>query len=153
VEKTTKEHKMAALKSGFVLDADEKLVMEIESELWLTSTNLIARLLAGFFRIVATILGTKLKAFLIITDKRVIEIRNQVICWCITAGNQVQYVLPSSVKEIGYSRAGICCKVYKLYYQSHTQLSSFVLKDVDENGAAKAASVFYNTIVKANPSE
>ena len=143
---------MATLKSGFVLDADEKLVMEIESELWLISTNPILRLLGGLFRFIATILGTKLKAFLIITDRRVIEVNSQVVCWCITTGRQVKYVLPSSVKEIGYNRAGVCCKVYNLYYQSHTQLSSFVLKKVDEDGAAKAASAFYNAILKANAS-
>ena len=141
---------MASLKSGFTLDADETLIMEIDSELFLVSTNPIARLLAGIYRFIFKILGMKLKVFLIITDQRVIEVSNQVIFWCITAGSQVKYVLPSSVKEIGYNRAGIFCKVYQLYYEAHTQRSSFILKDVDESGAAKAASVFYNTIRKAN---
>ncbi|MDR0320262.1 MAG: hypothetical protein LBI28_02035, partial [Treponema sp.] len=126
---------MAALKSGILLAADEKLVMEIEAELWAISSNPIARLIGSIFRVIAMILGFKQKGYWVITDKRVVEVSLQIGCYCITMGRQVKYVLPSSVKEIGYNRTAACgcfCPAYHLYYQSFTQLSSVLLKGANE---------------------
>ena len=144
---------MAALASGITLAEGENLVMEIEAELWASSSNPIAQLLGEIQRILALILGIKVKGFWVITDKRVIEVSVQVACWCITVGRQLKYVLPSSVKEIGYTRSATCgffCPAYYLYYESFTQRSSVLLKGSDEAGAAKAASAFYKAIVVAN---
>jgi len=142
-----------ALASGIVLAENEKLVMEIEAELWATSSNPIARFIGEISRIIAMILGFKKKGFLVITDKRVVEVTTQIGCWCITIGRQVKYVLPSSVKEIGYKRAAtICCfcPVYYLYYESFTQYTPIQLKGADEAGALKAANAFYAAISYAN---
>jgi hypothetical protein len=143
---------MAALASGIMLGEDEKLVMEIEAELWASSSNPIARLIGSVQRIFALILGFKKKGFLVITDKRVVEVSTQIACWCITVGRQVKYVLPSSIKEIGYNRTATCgcfCPAYYLYYESFTQLTSVLLKDADESGALKAANAFYAAISHA----
>jgi len=144
---------MAALKSGITLAENEKLVMEIEAELWASSSNPIAQFLGSLQRIFAAILGFKKKGFLVITDKRVVEISTQVACWCITVGRQIKYVLPSSVKEIGYTRSATCgcfCPAYYLYYESFTQRTPIMLKGADEAGALKAADAFYAAIKAAN---
>jgi len=143
---------MATLKSGVALAENEKLVMEIEAELWATSSNPIAQALGSIQRFIALIFGFKQKGFLVITDKRVVEVKTVIRCWCITVGRQVKYVLPSSVKEIGYKRAATCgcfCPAYYLYYESFTQYTPILLKGVDEQGALKAANAFYAAISAA----
>jgi len=143
---------MAILASGVMLAENEKLVMEIEAELWATSSNPIAQLLGKFKRVIAMLLGRRKKGFLVITDKRVVEVSTQIACWCITVGRQVKYVLPSGVKEIGYTRSATCgcfCPVYYLYYESFTQRTPVQLKGADESGAMKAANAFYAAISAA----
>ena len=143
---------MAVLASGIALAENENLVMEIEAELWATSSNPISRLFGGINRIISKIFGFRKTGFLIITDKRVIEVKTQIYCWCITTGRQVKYVLPSSVKEIGYNRAATCgcfCPVYHLYYESFTQLTQVQLKGADEKDALQAANAFYAAITRA----
>ena len=127
--------------------------MEIEAELWATSSNPIERFFAAIIKFVALIAGYRKKGFWVITDKRVVEVSVSILCWCIAAGREIKYVLPSSVKEIGYTRNATCgcfCPAYHLYYQSFTQLSSIMLKGANEAGAAKAADAFYAAITKAN---
>ena len=143
---------MAALTSGIALAEGENLVMEIEAELWATSSNPIARFFGAIQRVFALILGFKKKGFVVITDRRVVEVTTQISCWCITVGRQVKYVLPSSVKEIGYTRTATCgcfCPAYYLYYEGFTQRTSVMLKGVDESGALKAANAFYAAITAA----
>jgi len=138
--------------SGIMLAENEKLVMEIEAELWATSSNPIAQFIGKIRRIIAMILGFRKTGFLVITDRRVVEISTRIRCWCITVGKEVKYVLPSSVKEIGYTRnatCGIFCPVYYLYYESFTQRTIVQLKGVDESGASKAANAFYAAISAA----
>jgi hypothetical protein len=143
------EEKMAVLASGITLAEDEKLVMEIEAELWASSSNPFARILGEITKLIALIFGIRKKGFLIITDKRVVEVSTQISCWCITTGRQVKYVLPSSVKEIGYTRTATCgffCPAYHLYYEGFTQRTAVLLKDADEAGALKATNAFYAAI-------
>ncbi|MDR0321625.1 MAG: hypothetical protein LBI28_08985 [Treponema sp.] len=144
---------MATLASGVKLADGENLVMEIEAELWATSSNPISQLLGGLSRVFSKILGFKKKGYWVITDKRVIEVSTQINCWCITTDRHVKFVLPSSVKEIGYTKTPTCglfCPVYYLYYESFTQRSAVQLKGTDETGAAKAADAFYAAISHAN---
>jgi hypothetical protein len=143
---------MATLKSGIALAAGENLVMEIEAELWAASSNPISQALGSILRIIAMIFGFKKKGFWVITDKRVVEVAVQIACYCITTGREVKYILPSSVKEIGYTRNTVCgvfCPAYHLYYESFTQKSSVLLKGADEEGALKATNAFYAAITAA----
>jgi hypothetical protein len=142
-----------ALQSGINLEPGENLVMEIEAELWASSSNPIAQAIGAIKRIFAAIFGFKVKGFWVITDKRVVEVAVQVACYVFTVGRQVKFILPSSVKEIGYTRETTCgcfCPMYKLYYEGFTQLSSVQLKGADEAAAMKAANSFYNAICAAN---
>ena len=140
---------MANLPSGITLENDENLVIQLEQELWATSSNPIAQIIGQIRRIFALILGFKVKGHLIITNKRVIEVATQVACWCITIGRQVKYVLPNSVKEVGYTRTATCgmfCPAYHLYYDAHTQSTKILLKDMDEAGAQKVTNAFFSAI-------
>ena len=143
---------MSTLKSGFVLLDDEKLVMEVEAELWASSSDPISQVLGNLKKAFSKILGYKIKSFLIITDKRVIEVKTEIACWCINTGKHVKYVVPNAVKEVGYTKVATCgafCPRYDFYYDSHTQHTSVMLKGVDEAGAKKVADAFYAAISNA----
>ena len=70
--------------------------------------------------------------------------------WVLNSGKNVKYVLPSSVKEVGYTKEGTCfgcfCQSYNLYYDAFTQRTSVLLSDVDEAGAQKVVDAFYKAI-------
>ncbi|MCH5216156.1 MAG: hypothetical protein J1F10_04385 [Muribaculaceae bacterium] len=144
---------MANLKSGIALGEDEKLVMELEAELWATSQNPIAKLIGTIKRLINLILGNKRKGFIVITDKRVIEVTQFIACWVLNAGKEVRYVIPSSVKEIGYvkegSFLGCFCQSYYLFYESFTQRTSVLLPVTSEVEAKNIVDAFYNATKKA----
>lgn len=144
---------MANLKSGLILGEDEHLVVELEAELWATSSNTIARLIGGIIKFINLIFGNKRQGYVVITDKRVVEIIQYKALWVLNAGKNVKYVLPSSVKEVGYTKEGTCfgcfCQSYNLYYDAFTQRTSVLLSDVDEAGAQKVVDAFYKAISAA----
>lgn len=141
---------MANLKSGIPLDANETLVMELEAEMWASSQNPIARLVGAIVRILHLIFGFRRRGFIVITDKRVVEVIDFKALWVFNTGKDVTYVLPSSVKEIGYSKEGTffgCfCQAYNLHYDSFTQRISVLLPVSSEIEAKKIVDAFYNAI-------
>jgi hypothetical protein len=99
------------------------------------------------------VLGFKHKGFVVITDKRVVETYTKINCYVFNTGKKVTYLLPSSIKEISYSKkttCGVFCPAYYLEYDAFTQSRSILLKGADEAGAAKIANAFYAAIAKAN---
>mgnify|MGYP004557354037 CR=1 FL=1 len=141
---------MPYLNSGIVLDEGENLVMELEAELWASSSNPIARFFGAILKLVYFVLGIRLHGYLVITDRRVIEVKDAKACWVFTTNKEVKYVLPSSVKEAGYTKEGTflgcCCPAYHFYYESWTQSTSMMLKGADEAAAKKVLDAFYNAI-------
>ena len=143
---------MADLKSGVILQDGENLVMEIEAELWATSSNPIAMAIGKIQRFIAKILGTKRVGFLVITDKRVIEVSKEIQCYCIETGKHVKYLLPSSVKEVGYLKMATCgffCPAYYLYYEGFTQRTSILLSGANDAEAQKTVDAFYKALSAA----
>ncbi|MBR3856883.1 MAG: hypothetical protein IKM68_02735 [Bacteroidaceae bacterium] len=144
---------MANLKSGLTLREDENLVMELEAELWAQSMNPIARIIGSIVRLLNLIIGNKRKGFIVITDKRVMEIIQFKACWILNTGKEVKYVLPSSVKEVGYTKQGTffgcLCQQYNLYYESFTQSTSVMLPVTEESEAQKVVDAFYKAITAA----
>ncbi|MEI8095973.1 MAG: hypothetical protein WCG80_17325 [Spirochaetales bacterium] len=137
---------MSDLKSGVILLENEKMVMEIEAELWATSNNPIARAFGGLSKFISMLLGTRLEGYLVITDKRVIEVKTTIQCYCFTTGREVKYVMPSSVKEIGYQRSAsfmCCCPTFYMYYEAYTQRTRIQMKTSTEAEVAKAVDSFY----------
>jgi hypothetical protein len=144
---------MADLPSGFALAEGETLVMKIDVERMLPIYNPIARLISAIIKFILMILGFRKTGFLIITDKRVVEVWEQFGWWCINLWREISYIKPNSVKEVGFSRrntCGCCCPVYCLYYKAHTHRSYLKMKGADESTVLKTAEAFYTAIEHAN---
>jgi hypothetical protein len=142
---------MAELKSGLILIEGETLVMEIEAELWATSSNPIVRFFAGIKRFFAMIFGYRVSGYVVVTNKRVVTVSKFVTCYCFTGGKKIKYLLPSSLKEVGFTRRATCgcfCPQYVLYFQAFTDNTEVMLKGVDEAGAQKTVDAFYRAIVE-----
>jgi len=139
-------------KSGFILEDGEILEVALEAELWAGSSNPIDRFFGACARILSLILGTKKHGFIIITNKRIVEVTQNKACWVFNAGKEIKNVLPSSVKEVGYTAQGtFCgcfCQAYHLYYDAFTQKTSVLLKGANEEEAARVAKAVYNIVVK-----
>jgi len=138
-------------KSGIVLENGEEIIHELEAEMYSTSSNPIAMAFGGLIRIFDLIVGNKKNAFLVITNKRVFELQTQIRLWVFTVGKTVRYILPSSVKEVGYLKAASCCcfcPTYYFYYDAHTQTSRLQMKTMDESQVKKIVDDFYAKIQK-----
>ncbi len=142
---------MAELKSGLLLQANEKLVMELEAEFWATSSNIIAKIIGMIRKIIAFIFGIRLHGYLVVTDKRVVEITQRRALWIFNVAKIITYVLPASVKEVGFVKSGAClgcfCQAYTLYYEAFTHRREILLKGIDdEESAQRIADAFFKTI-------
>ena len=145
---------MANLKSGLILNDDEQLVFELEAELWASSANPIAKLIGTIVKFINLILGNKRQGFIVITNKRVVEVVQYKALWILNVGKNLKYVRPSSVKEVGSTKEGtVCgcfCQSYNLYYDAFTQRTSVLLSNVDsEAEAQKVVDAFYKAISAA----
>lgn len=127
--------------------------MELEAELWAASSNVFARLWGTVIKFVNLLLGNRRKGFLVITNKRVVEVIQFRACWVFNVGKNVRYVLPSSVKEVGYTKEGTCfgcfCQSYNLYYDAFTQRTSVLLTVDSDAEAQKVVDAFYRAISNA----
>ena len=140
---------MAGLKSGVILEQGESLVMELEAELWATSSNPLAMAIGNIQKFINKILGFKKSGFVVITNKRVVEVSTTINCYVFKTGRDVKYLLPSSVKEVGYERVATCgcfCPAFYLYYEGHTQKTSVLLSGANEAEAQKVVDAFYRAI-------
>lgn len=130
----------------------ESLVMEIEADLWATSSNPIAQFFGTVSKNIAAIFGYRRTGFVVVTNRRVVEVTKVITCYVIGCGKEVKYLLPSSLKEVGFSRKPtfFCfCPAFRLYYESFTQRTQLLLKGVDEEGAQKTVDAFYRAIAHA----
>lgn len=144
---------MANYKSGLKLQEGEEIIMELEAELWAQSSNPVARFIGAIYRIIALILGCKKKGFVVVTNKRIVEMTHDVACYCFVTNKNMKYVLPSSIKEVGYKKEATflcCCPAYTFYYEAFTQATEILLKGEDEAGALRITNTFYNFINEAN---
>ncbi len=142
---------MSQFKSGIVLTEGEHVIAELEAELWAESPNPIAKLIGQIYKFFAMLCGHRRKGFLVITNKRVVEVINLYNCYVFNTDKGVKYVLPSSIKEVGYTKSTVCgvfCPAYYLYYDSHTQRTSIQLKSSDDASAQKLVDAFYNAIAR-----
>ncbi len=153
----SKANDIVLKKSGFVLDDGEILELAIEAELWAGSSNPIDRFLGACARLWSLLFGTKKEGFIIITNKRVVEISKQKACWVFNTGKEVKTLMPSGIFEVGYTAQGtFCgcfCQAYHLYYEGHTQTTSILLKGANEQDAATMASTLYEILIKPSKSK
>ncbi len=72
-------------------------------------------------------------------------------CYVFNVAHEVKYLLPSSVKEIGYTKEASCgmfCPAYHLYYETFTNTTSVLLKVATDEEAQKLVDAFYKAITK-----
>ena len=138
-------------RSNLTLNPNEEIIVELEAELWATSSNIVSKIIGFAWRIIAFIFGVRRKGYLVITNQRVVEISHNYACWVFNTGREIKYVLPSSIKELGYIKegtcCGCCCQAYYLFYESYTQSTSILLSDIhSEDEALKLVDIFYRAL-------
>ncbi|MGM9745773.1 MAG: hypothetical protein ACI30H_02275 [Paludibacteraceae bacterium] len=148
---------MANLKSGLILNEGENLVMELKAEMWASSQNPLAKLWGSIVKFFNFLLGRRRRGFVVITNQRVVEVIQKKALWVFNVGKDVKYLLPSSIKEVGYTKEGTClgccCQSYTLYYEAFTEKTSVLLQTGNENETQKVVDSFYKAILKAQTNE
>lgn len=142
---------MANLKSGIILKEGENLVMELEAEMWATSSNPIAKLWGSIVKFLNKLIGVKRDGYVVITDQRVVEVVKHKVLWVIDAGKYITYLMPSSIKEVGYTKEPTCfcfCQAYYLFYEGFTQRTNVLLQSSNEAEAQRIVDAFYNALTK-----
>ena len=89
------------LKSGIVLGDNENLVMELEAELWATSQNPIAQIIGQIKKLIGLLFGIKREGFVVITDKRVVEVIQGKACWVLNTALKTGTGLLFSILNVG----------------------------------------------------
>ncbi|MBO7159875.1 MAG: hypothetical protein J6V62_00365 [Paludibacteraceae bacterium] len=145
---------MSKLKSGLLLGEGEEVIMELEAELWAEGSNIIQKIIGQIRKLVNFLLGFKREGFIVITNKRVVEITSYRALWVLNQGREVKILTPGSIKEVGYIKMGMFCgcfcQAYQLYYESFTQRNSVLLSSIDsEDAAQKLVDSFYQAIFGA----
>ncbi|MCL2044500.1 MAG: hypothetical protein FWG89_10215 [Treponema sp.] len=112
---------MASLKSGFPLQNGEQFVLEIESKLYMTSSFFIFRFFWGAVRPFLQILGFGRRGFLIVTDRRFIEMHVQKIFWFIRFRRNVTSIpikkVSGTVECVKKGRFLFFARAYQVCYQ------------------------------------
>ena len=108
---------MTELKSGILLTEGENLVVELEAEMWVTGLNAIDKMFGYIYKFFAMLLGVRKEGYIVITNKRVVEVRKDKIFFVMDNGKTITYLMPNSIKEIGYTKEPtfFCfCPVYSM---------------------------------------
>jgi len=126
----------------------EKVVFQLEGDVFGGGSNPLTQAWARVQAFILKILGTRVKAKLVVTDQRVIEYRETVTCWCIPTAVDLKVLLPHSVKEVGYVRntSSGCCSFFSLYYESFTQRTVFPMQNVSVEQMNTYVADFYKAI-------
>jgi len=147
---------MASLKSDFQLLEDERLVLEIESKLYMTSPWLPLRFIWGIIRPILQILGFRRSGYLIATNKRFVEYYTQTIFWLIKFRKYAESIPLKKIEgDIHWVKKGrflFFCRVYQVSYDRHCcwQIPCFrvyfILKGKDENEAIKIVNLLNQAV-------
>jgi hypothetical protein len=141
---------MTPLKSGIDLLENEALVLEIDAELYVTSPCVILRFLHGIIRFFAQILGFRKRGFLVVTNKRFVEVYDQIIFWIFNIRKYVKSVPLCKIdKEVDYVKKGTFAflfRAYQLYYTRSWRRVYVILRGLDEREVYSVASSVYKTI-------
>lgn len=136
------------LKSGLILSEGEEVVVELEAEFWAGNSNPLSKLLGSIQKFFAKIFGYRKTGFVVITNKRVIQVTESTKCYCFTAGKNVKYILPSSIKEVGYTKEDnccCCCPSFYFYFEAFTEKTAILITESEEY-VKNVVDAFYNAI-------
>lgn len=133
------------------LKQGEKAVFKLEGDVYGGGSNPISQAMAKVRATIGKIFGIRIKATLVVTNKRVIMYQENVTCYCVPAGRQMKVIMPSSVMEVGYSRITSCgCfPFYQFQFQGHTEKANFPVKGGNDKMLTDYVSKFYAAITAA----
>jgi hypothetical protein len=129
----------------------EQIAFELEADFWNIGNNPIQKALGKFVRLINKILGYRVKGYLTVTNMRVIETKEEVICYCIPSNRSTKVVLPQSVKEVGFIMERICglfCPTYFFYYEGFTQSTLIQIEGGSDEQLTEYVQKFYEAIKK-----
>ena len=137
---------MAALKSGFPLMGNERLVLEVESTLYMTSPWFLLRFMWGMIRPIFQILGFKRTGYLIVTDKRIVELYVQKVFWLIDFRKCASSISLKKIRgDVEYVKKGrfmFFARAYQVFYDKSLWVRTyFSLGSLEENEAQKIVSL------------
>lgn len=126
----------------------EKLVFQLEGDVFDGGANPVLQALAKLRAFILKLLGTKIKVTLVVTNKRIIEYRELITCWCVPTSVDLKVVLPQSVKEVGYRQQTTCgcCSFFTLYYEAFTQRTAFPITGGSVELMNEYVSSFYKAL-------
>jgi hypothetical protein len=144
---------MVSIKSGFPLLENERLILEIESKLYMTSAWLPLRILWEFVRPCLQILGFKRSGYLIATDKRFVVIYVQTIFWFIKIRRYVKSISLKKIKgDIECVKKGrflFFCRAYQVSYDTCWRRVYFILNGKEEDDARKIVNLLSQAVISA----
>ncbi len=127
----------------------EQVVFELEADFWNIGNNPIQKALGKCIKFINKILGHRIKGYLTVTNKRVVETTEEIVCYCIPTNRSMKVVLPHSVKEVGYKMERICgyfCPTYFFYYEGTTQSTLIQVEGGDDAKLTGYVQKFYEAI-------
>jgi len=148
---------MVSLNSGFPLQKDERLIVEVESKLYMTSPYFLLRFIWGMIRPTLQILGIRKSGYLIVTDKRLIEYYVHTFFWFIKFRRYAESVSLKDVKmNVHYVKKGtflFFCRAFQICYDRNSYICGFplvrvyfILKGKEEEEANKIVSLIGDAV-------
>jgi hypothetical protein len=141
---------MTPLKSGINLLDNETLIAEVDAGLYITSAFVILRFIQGFLRFIGLIFGFRKRGYLVITNKRFVEVYDQIIFWVLKIRKNVRSVpLCAIKKDVGCVKKGTFAflfRSYQLYYERFWRRVYAVLRGLDEGEAYRITNAAYKAL-------
>jgi len=137
------------------LNNGEKMMFKLEGDVYGAGANPITQAIAKIRRQILKILGTTEKATLVVTNQRVIIFSEKKICYVIPADRQLEVLMPSSIRAVGYTRATQCgfFPYFAFFYDSITERRLFPIQGGSDDQLNGYVQQFYNALTaSAQPS-
>jgi len=106
------------------LMSDEYIVFELEADFWDRGNNPLQKALGNIFRVAARALGYRVHGSLVVTNRRVFEMREEYRCYVFPVSRTVRALTQRGIREIGWEMrktCGLFWPAYFLFYESETQ--------------------------------
>lgn len=122
---------MIVLNSGIVLNYNEKLIVEIEADLYRRESGFFDRANAKRRRIIDMVKGKTKRGYIVLTNKHIIEVYQSNTCCCCRDQQQIDYYPLSDIKDFGYciDRESCCGKACYIYYETSNHIGGIDLYD------------------------
>jgi hypothetical protein len=101
----------------------ENVLTYIEGNAWNDNPNPFARIATFFIKLISILFGIKKRSYLVVTDKRVVQIDKNKVFWFITVSVGVFSHNKSTIQTVGWEMASayLFFKKYYLIIVNHNQ--------------------------------